>query len=57
MIQIVKCNCCGYIVAACSEPYCYTDKEWLEKIKIYKQSYKVELIKNIPIKFNRCKNK
>lgn len=58
MIQVVKCKCCGIVFAACSEPYCYTDNDWLKRIKTYqKEGCEVELIKDTPIKFQKCKNR
>ncbi len=33
-VQIVSCQC-GVTFAACSEPYCYEDKEWIANLKKY----------------------
>lgn len=34
-IQIIKYKCCGKVFAACCEPECYTDSEWLKNLKKY----------------------
>lgn len=45
MVQIIKYKCCGKIFAACCEPECYTDKDWLKSMSKYvKDGHKVELI-------------
>ena len=31
-VQIVKYKCCGKVFAACCEPECYIERDWL-KIK------------------------
>lgn len=33
-IQVIVCKC-GSKMAACLEPYCYTDKDWHRDIKKY----------------------
>ena len=35
MIQVIKYKCCNKIFAACSEPDCYIDKDWLKSLKKY----------------------
>lgn len=35
MIQIVKYKCCQKIFAACTEPECYTDKDWQKSLREY----------------------
>lgn len=35
--QVIKRKCCGVIFAACIEPECYTDREWLTNLKKYVQ--------------------
>jgi hypothetical protein len=59
MIQILKYKCCGKIFAACSEPECYTDKEWLKGLKQYvNRGDKVEMIeKGTGFKFGKCECK
>lgn len=37
MIQTIKYKCCGKIFAACREPECYTDADWLKNLKQYVQ--------------------
>lgn len=55
MIQVVKKKCCGAIFAACLEPHCYTDKEWLKELKKYvNRGDKVEVIKKEDFKFGGC---
>ena len=45
MIQVIKYPCCGKIFAACTEPECYTDNDWLKSLKKYvKQGYQVGMI-------------
>ena len=47
MIQVVKSKCCGTIFAACIEPECYTDKDWLKNLKNYvNRGDKVEMIES-----------
>jgi hypothetical protein len=33
-MQIIKCRC-GKCFAACVEPECYTDKEWVKELRKY----------------------
>jgi len=45
MIQVIKYKCCGRIFAACKEPECYIDKDWLKDLRQYvKEGCKVEMI-------------
>jgi len=45
MIQTIKYKCCGKIFAACCEPECYTDSDWLKSLKQYvKRGDKVEMM-------------
>jgi hypothetical protein len=57
MIQIVKRKCCGSVFAACVEPDCYTDKDWLKNLKGYvNRGDKVEMIENGTLQFGgKCK--
>jgi hypothetical protein len=58
MIQIVKYKCCGAIFAACVEPDCYTEKDWLANLKKYvNRGDKVEMIKSGTLKFGKCECK
>jgi hypothetical protein len=54
MIQVVKYKC-GCIFAACQEPDCYTDKEWLADLKNYvNRGDKVEMVEIGKLKFSNC---
>ena len=45
MIQTIKYKCCGKVFAACTEPECYIDEDWLNELKEYvKQGNKVEMV-------------
>jgi len=45
MIQVIKYACCDKIFAACHEPHCYTDTDWLKNLKQYvRRGDKVEMI-------------
>lgn len=47
MIQIIKYKCCGKAFAACREPECYTDDDWLKELKKYvTRGDKVEMVEN-----------
>lgn len=35
MIQTISCRTCGKTFAACTEPECYTDDEWIADVKKY----------------------
>ena len=55
MIQIIKYKCCGKIFAACCEPECYIDKDWLSNLKKYVlRGDKVELVESGSWKFEKC---
>ncbi|OBW43523.1 hypothetical protein AB670_00053 [Chryseobacterium sp. MOF25P] len=56
MIQVIKYKCCGNIFAACCEPECYTDMDWLKELKKYvERGNKVEMIPNGGVlQFKRC---
>jgi len=42
--QIVRCKC-GSIVAACTVPLCYEDKDWLKELpKFSKKGYSIDII-------------
>ena len=34
-IQVIRHKCCGKIFAACHEPECYIDEDWLNSLKQY----------------------
>lgn len=55
MIQVIKYKCCGTVFAACCEPDCYTDSEWLKNLKKYvNRGDKVEMIERGTLKFGKC---
>lgn len=55
MIQVIKYGCCGQIFAACVEPYCYTDKEWLKDTRRYTlRGDKVEMMEQGTWEFGKC---
>lgn len=52
MIQVIKRQCCGSVFAACHEPYCYTDKDWLRNLKQYvNRGDKVEMVESADLHF------
>ncbi len=54
MIQIVKHKKCGGFFAACLEPHCYTDKDWLKSLKEYvNRGDTVEMIQNGTLKLQK----
>ena len=56
MIQLVKYKCCGKVFAACAEPYCYTDVDWIRELRKYvKAGHVVQMINNgESFNFERC---
>jgi hypothetical protein len=58
--QIIKCKC-GSIVAACSVPLCYEDKDWLKDLpKFSKKGYSIDVIEvdnSWTIERCKCKDK
>lgn len=56
MIQVIKYKCCGNIFAACCEPDCYTDTDWLKDLRKYvKRGDKVEMIpRGNGLQFKKC---
>lgn len=51
--QVIKCHC-GEIFAACVEPYCYQEKEWIKEPSEYsKKGYKIEM-QSGGVKFGNC---
>lgn len=54
MIQVVKYKCCESVFAACCEPECYTDSDWLKQLKKYvNRGDKVEMVEDF--KFGKCR--
>ena len=42
--QIIRCPN-GHLFAACMEPLCYTDKEWLKDVReYYRRGCKIEMV-------------
>lgn len=57
-VQVVKYACCDKVFAACAQPECYTDKDWLKNLKQYiKRGDKVDLAENGTWKFEKCECK
>jgi len=55
MIQVIKYKCCGKVFAACCEPDCYTDKDWLKSLKKYvERGDNIEMVENGTWKFEKC---
>jgi len=55
MVQVIKYSCCNNIFAACMEPHCYTDKEWLRDLRKYVlKGSKVEMISSHDLQFKSC---
>lgn len=57
MIQVIKYKCCEKIFAACIEPLCYTDNDWLKNLKKYiTKGHIVEMKSdhNVQIKYCEC---
>ena len=53
--QIIKCKC-GKTFAACTEPECYTDKDWIKSLRKYVlDGCSVEVVDtNSDWKFEKC---
>jgi len=54
MIQTIKYKCCGKIFAACYEPDCYTDKDWLKNLKEYVNRGDIVGLTDEKIQFGKC---
>lgn len=55
MVQIIRYKCCNKVFAACCEPECYTDKDWLSSLKKYVlRGDKVSLLESGGWKFEKC---
>jgi hypothetical protein len=53
--QIVKCRC-GSTIAACIEPDCYIDKDWLNDLKRYiKRGCAVEMVGLKKFNLEKCR--
>jgi hypothetical protein len=58
MIQTVKYKCCGETFAACNEPNCHLNEDWLTAIELYKfNGHIVEMSEASNVKFGECKCK
>lgn len=56
--QIIKYKCCGKIFAACCEPECYTDKDWLKELRKYVlRGDVVETVEMGTFQFGKCECK
>jgi hypothetical protein len=54
-IQVLVCKC-GAKYAACVEPYCYTDKDWLKDLKKHiKEGGTVEMSDSESFTIEKCK--
>jgi hypothetical protein len=52
--QVVKCRC-GNIIAACIEPECYQDAQWMRDVRNYaKKGYAIDVLDCKSFKFNKC---
>jgi len=55
MVQTIKCKC-GSVFAACTEPECYTEKDWMDNLRDYVlDGCTVELVDRNDFKFEQCK--
>lgn len=55
--QVIKRKCCGTVFAACTEPECYQDKDWLKSIrKASVEGHTIEIVKLSEVKsvFEEC---
>lgn len=53
-VQVLKCKC-GAKYAACSEPYCYEDTDWLKDLrKCLKEGGTVEMESAEEFRFTSC---
>lgn len=54
MVQITKCKC-GSTIAACQEPFCYTNAEYQRDTrKLIKKGYTVEMVESGMWHFEDC---
>ena len=54
-IQVLICKC-GSKYAACAEPHCYTNKDWLKDLKKHvKKGGIVEMMESQDFTFEECK--
>lgn len=55
MIQTIRYKCCNVIFAACTEPECYTDDDWVKELKKYvERGDIVEMKESANVKFGKC---
>ena len=55
MIQVLKCKC-GEVFAACQEPMCYTEKDWLKDLtKTLKEGGTIAMVEQGNWNFGKCK--
>ena len=54
-VQVRKTKCCGAIRAACIEPDCYTDSEWIRDTKKHVlNGGSVEMVESGTWEFTKC---
>lgn len=52
--EVIKYKCCGKIFAACHEPHCHTEKDWLRNKREYVlRGDTVEMVEG-GVKFDIC---
>jgi DNA-binding sugar fermentation-stimulating protein len=53
--QIIKCPKCNAVFAACLEPNCYIDKDWLKSLKKYiQEGFEVDYVQQGNLQFSKC---
>jgi hypothetical protein len=56
-IEVIKYKCCGKIFAACREPHCHTEKDWLLKKREYVLSGDTAEMVEGNVQFGNCECK
>lgn len=55
MIQVIRYKCCDKIFAACSEPDCYTNRQWLKNLrKDVLEGHRVQMLESRDVKLEKC---
>lgn len=53
--QVIICKC-GSVIAACAEPYCYSDKSWnKDMVKYAQKGYKIDVMNCPEFCIEKCK--
>lgn len=53
-VQTVRCKC-GCVFAACIEPECYMDKQWMKDLRRYvKKGNTVKVVPKDEFEFGKC---